>query len=50
MVNKHNEVLEGDFFRQLRDSLKARIETDDMKSVCNVLGVSEDEPGIMKAG
>ena len=42
------EVLHGFDFRGLRDAFGARIETTDPRRVCGVLGVPQDETGIVE--
>jgi hypothetical protein len=41
------DILDGNTFRALRDTLGARIETDDARKVCGALGVPHGEPGIV---
>lgn len=39
--------LDGTCFQDLRDVLGARIETDDVKTVAQLLHLSTDEPGLI---
>jgi hypothetical protein len=41
-------VLNGVLFRDLRDVLGARIETDDVAAVAALLKLSENEPGLVR--
>ena len=41
-------VLSGEIFRDLRDVLDARIETDDAEQISHALQLSRNEPGIIQ--
>ena len=46
LVDGDGEILTDGGFRRLRVKLGVWIETDNLVSVCEALGVAQDEPGI----
>ncbi len=46
-VSSHGHVIKGPYFRFVRDRMGARIETDEVPLVAKVLGVPENEPGLV---
>lgn len=50
MVYANGEILDGENFRGLRDTLGATIETDFPEKACRALGLPAGEPGIIERG